>query len=299
MRGKERRLVHMRIEAIKVLGRHRTDLGDIASLAASIASLGLLNPITITSDGWLIAGARRVEACRSLGWSLIGCVVADDLDAAVARLRAERDENTERKPMTPAELVSLGMALEELERPLAKGRQGTRTDLGRRPQLSVHVNGKLPPAGAPADAQAGEARQKVASALGISTTTYQRAKAVVLAAADPDASPQERQVAQVALADMNETGNVSGNYAKVRQGRDIRLGARQRPVVGELRMQRHAITSAVATMSGITAGLKRIEQIHPEITREEAAQWVSDLSDVRRVIETLIKRLKEHTHGQA
>ena len=59
------------IDEIIVGKRHRRDLGDVASLAASIGDLGLLHPIVIRPDGLLLAGRRRLEACRSLGWESV------------------------------------------------------------------------------------------------------------------------------------------------------------------------------------------------------------------------------------
>ena len=55
------------IGSIKVKARYRKDLGDIDSLAQSINEIGLLHPVVITADGRLIAGQRRLEACKSLG----------------------------------------------------------------------------------------------------------------------------------------------------------------------------------------------------------------------------------------
>ena len=55
------------IDSIVVADRHRSDLGDLSDLAASIKAIGMLNPVTITADGRLIAGQRRMEACRLLG----------------------------------------------------------------------------------------------------------------------------------------------------------------------------------------------------------------------------------------
>ena len=55
------------IHQIRIGDRIRSDLGDIGSLAASIADLGLLNPITIDETGQLLAGARRLAACKLLG----------------------------------------------------------------------------------------------------------------------------------------------------------------------------------------------------------------------------------------
>jgi ParB family chromosome partitioning protein len=47
--------------------RHRHDLGDIDALARSIAELNLLHPIVIRPDGKLIAGVRRLAACKTDG----------------------------------------------------------------------------------------------------------------------------------------------------------------------------------------------------------------------------------------
>ena len=56
------------ITDIKVHDRHRRDLGDIAGLAQSIRALGLLHPIVVDPEHRLLAGQRRLEACRQLGW---------------------------------------------------------------------------------------------------------------------------------------------------------------------------------------------------------------------------------------
>jgi ParB family transcriptional regulator, chromosome partitioning protein len=60
-----------KVSSIVVGERHRRDLGDIDSLAASIQDIGLLHPITIDEDGRLLAGARRLAACKQLGWNEI------------------------------------------------------------------------------------------------------------------------------------------------------------------------------------------------------------------------------------
>ena len=59
------------VDAIRVGKRHRKDMGDIAGLAASIADIGLLHPITVDEDGRLLAGARRLAACKLLDWKEI------------------------------------------------------------------------------------------------------------------------------------------------------------------------------------------------------------------------------------
>jgi ParB family chromosome partitioning protein len=59
------------VSTIKVGERHRCDLGDIDGLAQSIEDIGLLNPITIDEHDRLLAGQRRLEACKRLGWKEI------------------------------------------------------------------------------------------------------------------------------------------------------------------------------------------------------------------------------------
>ena len=56
-----------RVDEIVVGERHRRDLGDIASLAANVAELGLLlHPIVIRPDGTLIAAERRPNRAADL-----------------------------------------------------------------------------------------------------------------------------------------------------------------------------------------------------------------------------------------
>lgn len=76
-------------------------LGDTHALAESIHESGLLNPITVTPDMRLIAGAHRLEACKQLGWDEIEVHVLalDDLHAELAEI----DENLIRAELTTLE----------------------------------------------------------------------------------------------------------------------------------------------------------------------------------------------------
>jgi ParB family chromosome partitioning protein len=68
-------LTSVAIAGIKVANRIRKDAGDIAGLAASMRCVGLINPITITPDGELLTGERRLRAAQSLGWTEIPVIV--------------------------------------------------------------------------------------------------------------------------------------------------------------------------------------------------------------------------------
>lgn len=85
------------IDDIKIPS-HRKVRGSIEELANSIKELGLLNPITITSDFALVAGYHRYLACKSLGWKEIPTVTIH-VDGLRAEL-AEIDENLIRNELS-------------------------------------------------------------------------------------------------------------------------------------------------------------------------------------------------------
>lgn len=201
----------VRIESVRVAGRYRQDLGDVDELARSIRDIGLLNAITLTPDNRLVAGERRLEACRRLGWETIPARVVATLDSAVQELLAERDENTARKEMTITEKVALGAALEKLVEPVAADRR--RAGAVRGGRASGAEQGSSP------ERRTLEKNPRtidvVGAALGMGASTYARARVVVDAATTAE-DETVRQVAEEAAARMDETGNVSAPYRRVR-----------------------------------------------------------------------------------
>jgi ParB-like chromosome segregation protein Spo0J len=154
-------IAELPVAQITVGLRHRRDLGDTASLADSIRDLGLLQPIGVDADNRLIFGHRRLEACRSLGWTSIPVRVIN-----APALLAEHDENEIRKDFNHSERVAIG---KEVEAFLGK-RQGQRTDI---------VVTELP-VNCPEVKPGQETREVAAKAAGFdSSKTYERAKQVV------------------------------------------------------------------------------------------------------------------------
>jgi ParB-like chromosome segregation protein Spo0J len=93
---------------IQIGERHRKDLGDLQSLADSIAQEGLLQPIGLTRNFDLVFGERRLRACRDfLGW-----VEIDTRFVEVSSIVAgEFHENEIRKAFTPSERVAIEQAM--------------------------------------------------------------------------------------------------------------------------------------------------------------------------------------------
>lgn len=155
----------MRIADIRIGERHRKDMGDIEGLARSIDEIGLLHPVVVTPDGTLVAGQRRLNAVRMLGWEDVPTTVVD----LAAIVRGEYDENRQRADFTPTEAVAIAAQIEPIEREAAKERQaagwGNHSGCGQLPQP-----------------ESGVAMDKVAKAVGKSRKTLKKAKAVVAAA---------------------------------------------------------------------------------------------------------------------
>ncbi|SJN15556.1 Chromosome (plasmid) partitioning protein ParB [Microbacterium esteraromaticum] len=102
------------MDSIGVGLRHRQDYGDLAPLVESIRRNGLLQPITITLDGHLICGARRLAAIKLLGWKSVNVWVRSGVSDRLGQLLAEQDENLLHKPLTQLEAAALYRELKVL-----------------------------------------------------------------------------------------------------------------------------------------------------------------------------------------
>ncbi len=107
----------VKIDDIKIKKRVRRDLGDLEALKESLRLYGLLNPITLNSKYELIAGERRLEAAKSLGWERINAIVLDNNVDKIRQLEIELEENNQRKEFTKEELLEGYQRLEKLRNP--------------------------------------------------------------------------------------------------------------------------------------------------------------------------------------
>ncbi len=102
-RDPDRRLLLLPAEEIRLRKdrvRKSVDRAALSELMISIAQVGLLQPITVRKqqEGYeLIAGERRLRACKLLGYKEIPCIVvqADELRSGVMALA----ENVQRRPL--------------------------------------------------------------------------------------------------------------------------------------------------------------------------------------------------------
>ena len=178
------------IDSIRVGPRFRKDYGDVAQFAAGIADVGLIHAIPITPDGKLIAGGRRLEACKLLGWTHVPVSVVDCDDIE----RAEIAENTERKDFLPSEIDAIRRAHEAKQKAAARKRM----TLGGRGKKGAKVSQPL------------RATDKIGAYAGVSGRTVEKIAAVV------DAAEAEPEKFKHLLQQMDDTGRVNGVFKRLR-----------------------------------------------------------------------------------
>jgi len=106
----------IQINDIKVKRRIRKDMGDITALADSMKRYGQISPILLTKNNVLIAGGRRLEAARSLGWSTINAVIAEIPDE-LSQLEYELEENIQRRNFNQTETQEAAKRIYSLRNP--------------------------------------------------------------------------------------------------------------------------------------------------------------------------------------
>lgn len=93
-------------------GRRELDGDHVRELADSIRELGLLNPVTVDKENYLIAGLHRLEAVKLLEWPEVECTVSS-LEGLQAEL-AEIDENFVRNDLSTIEYGEMLLRRKEI-----------------------------------------------------------------------------------------------------------------------------------------------------------------------------------------
>lgn len=218
------------LDAITVGVRHRKDLGDIDELAHSINVIGMLQPITITPDGVLVCGHRRLEAVRRLGWRTIKVWIRSGISNRLTELLAQQDENSLHKPLSPTEQADLYTELKALYAEEAHRRQEASRFGGYDVDSGASSAGENGSGDSPEPSPNSRESRYQAAKVVTGSGSYQRLdhiKFLQAVAADSFQPPTVRELAAAELAAV-ETGNpVEPAYRKVQAA--IELAAHPSP----------------------------------------------------------------------
>ncbi|MDR0315708.1 MAG: ParB N-terminal domain-containing protein [Treponema sp.] len=104
------------IDDIIVRRRIRKDMGDIEALAESMKQFGQISPIVINRKNLLIAGGRRLEAAKHLGWRTINAIISEST-GELERLEMEVEENVQRRDFSMEEVAEATRKIYRLKNP--------------------------------------------------------------------------------------------------------------------------------------------------------------------------------------
>ncbi|MCH3973637.1 ParB N-terminal domain-containing protein [Bifidobacterium tibiigranuli] len=215
------------VASIQVGHRHRRDLGDLNALIASIERDGLLQPITITPDGLLVCGARRLMAVRQLGWRTVNVWVRSAISDRLSHLLAEQDDNVLHKELTPLEAEALYREIKQLLAEDASHRQtASRFSTDHQPG-----HDGAPKFGTPAQSTGRVSKQAAGMIPGApSDTTLEKISYLRDAADNPQLPEDLRQQACDGLTEIEADAPIHPIYQSMRtavdaahQDRDTRL----------------------------------------------------------------------------
>jgi ParB family chromosome partitioning protein len=249
------------VEAIGVGTRARQDVGDITALVDSIRQHGLLQPLTLSPDGTLLCGARRLAALRHLGVTHTQVWILPGLSTRLQRLFAEQDENALHQPLRPTEAAALYREVKQLlTEDAARRQEASRfgAERAERSGGSGDANLASPATGA----TRAHAARLVTGAK--SYTTLERVDELRRIADDPRQPGTAREAARIALHRMDQDGKVWGHYrrAKAVQATGcaddpelpaLARQARQRAALPDQRQQRPNV-SPLLSGAGATVG---------------------------------------------
>lgn len=202
------------VASIMVGRRHRAELGDIDELATSIDRGGLLQPVTITPDGALVCGARRLAAIKKLGWKTVNVWVRSGISDRLGHLLAEQDDNVLHKPLTQTEAAALYRELKALMAEDAARRQASaRFSTENQPGSDGGAKFAPPSHGAP-----GKSREQAAAMIpgGASHTTLEKIGYLQKIADDPTQPADLREQVTAELERIDGGAPVHPIYEAVR-----------------------------------------------------------------------------------
>lgn len=230
------------VDSIQVGRRHRTGFGDLGLLSASIERDGLLQPITVTPDGILVCGARRLAAIKQLGWQHVKVWVRSGISGDLAHLLAEQDDNVLHKPLTQLESAALYREIKTLMAEDAARRQkASRFSHENQPRTDGDANFAAP------SESLGDSRAQAASMIpdGASHTTLEKINYLQQLADDENQTESVREGVTAELELIGSGAPVHPSYERARQ---LVLGAQADAPVEDVAQLAEAALARIKSM---------------------------------------------------
>ena len=258
----------------------REDSGPIGGLMQSIEDKGLLEPIIVrpTQEGFeVVAGMRRYEACRKLGWRRLPAHVVelDDREAFEVSLL----ENIQRETLNPIEEArAFRNYVEEFG-------YGGETELARRIGKSQeYVSRRIGLLSLPQRVQDQIIRRRIAPSLAQELTMLKDDEAEKMADEIGTEGLTLREVRRIIRRKQRRVYEKDEGYSV---GDPIALEKRVRRVSRELNIAVASLGSAVVRLGEVAEGLEDEWLVRESIfvCRDNIRQQIDNLTKLRRKVE--------------
>ncbi len=262
-----------RVDSITVGVRHRTDPErDLAPLMRSIDRLGLLQPVTITPDGVLVCGHRRLKAVKELGWPTLRVWVRTGISDPLTKLLAEQDENILHRPLSPFDAAKLYQELKDLLTEDALRRQRA-TRFGA---VDGEEGDGGPDSGPPRSGPGKSSRQAALTLTGSASHTRLEQICTIESIAADDAVPADvRKIAEEELERIREGGAADPSFQRVRAALKVAEDREPDDLADDLEeLATKALAQARADRAARIASNRRKREVAAEAARRSVHSFV-------------------------
>ena len=264
------KVTEAKLSEVKQLSDYLRQGTDVEALKKSLESVGLINPVTVNGRLELLAGSRRVQAARELGWETIPAQVVErgPLEQELISI----DENLVRAPLT-------GL---ELERSLNRGREIYES---LNPEVTRVELSAEEPKGEERKAQAERDEQDEDSFAAVTSEKTGLSKAVIKSAIKRDALAAEAVKTARSQGDINATQ--TNEIIKLEKDTQAEI----LPLVADKTVKEVKRIVAAAQEGGIEAAIEESQRVVP-LPRE----FRQILAPVKRVNRNITRILVEELH---
>ena len=264
------KVTETKLSDVKQLSDYLRQGTDVEALKKSLQSVGLINPVTVNDRLELLAGARRVQAARELGWETIPAQVVEreTLEQELISI----DENLVRAPLT-------GL---ELERSLNRGREIYES---LNPEVTRVELTAAEPRGEDRKAQVEREEQDKDSFAAVTSEKTGLSKAVIKSAIKRDALAAEAVKVARRQGDLNATQ--TNEIIKLEKETQAEI----LPLVADKTVKEVKRIVAAAQAGGVEAAIEESKQVVP-LPRE----FRQILGPVKRVNRNITRILVEELH---
>lgn len=274
------------VASVIVDDMRKRDLGDLEPLMESIATHGLMHPIVLSRQNRLISGWRRLAATMKLGKRSIEAHFVDDAVQAFSLIDGEGINPDHFKPMVWSERVAFGLVVEDLDyqRNEVVQSNARRKAADRRwnREPTVAYGEKQP-----------STSQIIADLLGCTLGLWRVAREVYLTAHDRQADGPTLELAKRAVEYMDQSEQPNGARAMLLgKGHRLLKDPMQVSRTASSTEVRNVFNGAAPVLEGLVTAFRQIEELPEDLTEEEVARWLTNLSRTRKELEKLIKKLR-------